>query len=307
MERRVTGSREDIDRALATIAPVDVATAEHVLREAKAIMDQLGVAFFLRQGTCLGAVRDNAILPWDDDIDIGSVVGLHGLTEASFEIVVDQVVDAFTEKGFSTEVQRTSAFLYVVLVKSSVRIDWHCYYVINGTIQHWPPKRFPLRLFTELKQIDFLGQQYFVPNPPEDYLALKYGEEWRVPKPAGSYEQDVVDSIPDSPTASGIRRLVHIALARIFRKHPAEILVLDHEGKPVSRAKVHVAGVGPFASDEQGKASLFIPEAFDYALTIRFGNHEELLYIETLAPGRRYTYRADSQTKSGGVHVLSED
>ncbi|MDP6666335.1 MAG: LicD family protein, partial [Dehalococcoidia bacterium] len=76
-----------------------MSTAEAVLKEAKQILDGLGLVFFLRHGTCLGAVRDKAFIPWDDDLDIGSVIGLHGLTEE----LVHEAAGVFKDNDFEVK------------------------------------------------------------------------------------------------------------------------------------------------------------------------------------------------------------
>lgn len=306
MEPRETGDSEAVQKAMNSLAPLDVAAAEGVLREAKEIMDELGVVFFLRQGTCLGAVRDNAILAWDDDIDIGSIIGLHGLTTDSVNGVVDRVVATFTERGFSTKVEQTSNFTYVLLLKSEVKIDWECFHISNGTILHWPPKRFPIALFTELKEIDFLGQKHHVPNPPEDYLATKYGPDWRTPKRSGSYEKDVLAMIPDPPPVSGISRVLNSIRNRLFPRQAATLLILDYQGVPVADASVHVAGIGARNTDSQGNVYFVLSDNLWHSLTIRFGDHEEILYLERLEPGQSYVYRPDPDQTSGRSFVLSE-
>ena len=59
----------------------------------------------------------------------------------------------------------------------------------------------PATLFTHPREIEFLGEKFFVPNPPEEYLRLKYGAQWMVPRKAGEYEEDVVahnhDDLPE--------------------------------------------------------------------------------------------------------------
>ena len=66
---------------ISTIVPfsgIEIATTEKALEEIKQILDNLGVTLFLRKGTYPGVIRDNELIPWDDDVDIGSVVGYNG-------------------------------------------------------------------------------------------------------------------------------------------------------------------------------------------------------------------------------------
>ena len=69
--------------------PMEMTVAETVLKEAKQILDELSIVFFLGHGTCLGAVREGCLIAWDDDLDVGSVIGLHGLTEEQVYEAVD--------------------------------------------------------------------------------------------------------------------------------------------------------------------------------------------------------------------------
>ncbi len=53
-----------IDQLERSIPAMNVPDGEKLLAEVKKIFDRHGVVFFLRQGTCLGAVRDQALIPW---------------------------------------------------------------------------------------------------------------------------------------------------------------------------------------------------------------------------------------------------
>ena len=166
-----------LDRSYSGSDPIDLASAKEILREAKRILDRLNIVFFLRQGTCLGAVREGELIPWDDDLDLGSVLGRNGLSERS----IDPVVAAFRDSGFFVKLDINDHYIEAGMIKSSIRIDWTSFRIIDGDIFHYPGIRFPLRLFTQLKEIDFIGEKFLVPNPPEEYLRIKYGPSWMTP------------------------------------------------------------------------------------------------------------------------------
>ena len=102
-----------LEKSYSVAPPVDVVTAEELLREAKRTMDQLGVVFFLRQGTCLGAIRDKGFIPWDDDVDLGSIIGLHGVTEKT----IDTVASAFRDNGYFAKIERNDHYVNVAMMK----------------------------------------------------------------------------------------------------------------------------------------------------------------------------------------------
>ena len=283
--------RESLEFTLKYNPPMDPAAGEKALKEAKETLDRLGVVFLLASGTCLGAIRDNAFIPWDDDIDLISVAGINGLTEE----LVDKAVAAFRHKGyFVYDAGRGSRGVQAYsMMKDYVRTGWESYSIIDDSISVYPKTQIPASFFTEPKEITFLGERFLVPDPPEGYLRLKYGEEWMVPKGPGVYEKDVVDHIPSVDVIG----------------RPSRLRVLDDEGRPVPAAEVVLAGGGRSRTDESGYADIILPGADWYALTIRYPGHEQVLYMEEMEPDRTYVYRADQVTNmssqvSGPVGTL---
>ena len=285
--------------------PMDMSVAEALLKEVKQILDRLGRVFFLRHGTCLGAVRDHAFIEWDDDLDIGSVIGLHGLTEER----IRSAAPVFEENGFAVSIREGELSIAVKLEKSGSQVDWTCYRIIDDSIYQWPLTQIPVSLHTDLKEIDFLGEKFNVPNPPEEYLRLKYGPEWMIPKRSG-YEQDIMDLMPDEPSSASVRFL-RFFRRFLSRRGPGSLQVLDFEGRPVKGAEVIVSsttvlsGLVRSATDRNGMTGLDLPNAGYYVLTIRHGDHEEVLFMEKLEPSTGYVYRPDPETPSGRVNVLT--
>jgi len=297
MEQLNQTDEAELDRVLSSLEPIDIVTAERLLKEIKQVMDRAAVPFFLRQGTCLGVIRDNALIPWDDDIDVGSVFGLHVFNEET----VLSVARTLRERGFILKVGRNDHYLWVAMVKESVRIDWNCYWVIDDAVFMYPGVRIPVHLLTDLKEIDFLGEKFLVPNPPEDYLEAKYGPEWHVPKPAGAYEEDILSLVPDAPVPSRFGRLGQFFTRYLQWRHATRVQVLDQQGRPVSGARISVAGIGIYRANRQGVVRLYLPRVDYYALVVTFDNHRGVLYVEKINPDQSYLYQQNEK------HLLAID
>ena len=279
-------------KSYANLQHINPKLAKQMLKEAKEIMDPLGVPFFLRQGTCLGAVRDQAFIPWDDDIDLGGVIGLNGLTED----MIDPVFDAFREQGYFVNVESNDRWIAAGMMKSSLRIDLTFFRIIDDNIFHFPLIWMPARLFANLKEIEFMGGNYLVPNPPEEYLRTKYGPNWITPKEI--YEQDVLDQVAKSPVAN---------LAPSHGQPPTKVRVLDQRDALVRGAEVSIVGLADASTNDDGYVEFRLPYKDFYALVIKFDDHKEILYQELLSPGASYVYTPDPSSNNGRLMVLSEE
>ena len=286
--------------------PMDMSRAEALLKEAKQILDRLGLVFFLRHGTCLGAVRDHALIEWDDDLDIGSVIGLHGLTEER----VRSTAHVFEEHGFAVSIHTSDLNLSVDLKKSSSQIDWTCYRIIDDRIYQWPVIQIPVSLHTDLKEIDFLGEKFWVPNPPEEYLQLKYGPEWMIPKRAGEFEQDVLDLMAETTLRGASDGIMALGNQLQPRRHTGSLKILDTEGRSIEGAEVSLAattvltGLANAKTNADGYVYFSLPGEAGYVVSVAYGEHKEILYTEHLAPHVDYVYRPDPKNPWGRVDAL---
>jgi hypothetical protein len=318
MEIRDRANVEAQNELTRTTPVMNMVIAERLLLEAKGILDGLGVKFFLRQGTCLGAVRNKAFIPWDDDLDLGVILGFNGFTEESIE----PVLVGFRKSGYYVaKPESSNNVICSSAMKDNIRIDLLFHRVIAEQIYHWPGIWFPVKLFHPLKEITFLGETFSVPNPPEEYLHVKYGPNWRTPKRL-DYAKDVVDNVPMEPVSGFLKKMKGSLIRFLTPGNTAKLRVLDTNALPVHRANIRIVGFGNFKTGKQGYVKLYLKgdrhspgepamglsdTGAMYSIVISYGNHEEVLYEELLAPSKSYIYRPDPLQPQGRIFVLQEN
>jgi lipopolysaccharide cholinephosphotransferase len=152
------------------VLPLDVKALEAHLLDIHEVFAAHGVTFWLRDGTALGAWRDGAIIPTDDDIDLGVWV--------SDTARIDRALEALAGRGFVM-------YLRTKWVIALMR-DWETVeLIVSGVFpEDEVYNRFLERaFFRDLGSVDFLGRSFRIPSPIERYLEFSYGEDWRIPKP----------------------------------------------------------------------------------------------------------------------------
>lgn len=134
---------------------------------------RVGLDAFLISGTLLGLVRDDGIIGWDKDIDVGF-----------FKENCDTDLNAFFRQHGKFRIGRVdlSSERLRVIHRNGMWIDVFPHYLENGrrwhdgTATRWWNTPFGL------KKVSFLGMEQFVPDNPELYLEENYGD-WQIPTP----------------------------------------------------------------------------------------------------------------------------
>jgi lipopolysaccharide cholinephosphotransferase len=177
--------------------------AEKMLRDVTDVLDSQKIPYVLEGGTLLGIVRENRLLPWDNDLDI-TITRQH--TEA--------LIAArwrFWLKGYRTRIhphlEDTEHFkkgspriLVIQIPKFLVVKDFSLMDIfIKDTFDEktfWSVGRKTKVLKSTLKKyyenttkIEFQGKMYTIPAEYDAYLTSRYGD-WRKPQEVYDYKKD---------------------------------------------------------------------------------------------------------------------
>lgn len=152
------------------------------------VLERLNCRWWLDAGNCLGVVRGDGFVKDDNDIDIGM--------KGDHVIFLDRFKEEFEALDFKMVKMREYQGKKVTLgfKRFGIKLDLYFYHEKDDFLWHavykhgvFYPMAFRKSLFDNLKPVKFLGRNIYLPNPPEQYLEDRYGEDWRTPKPDFKY------------------------------------------------------------------------------------------------------------------------
>lgn len=167
-------------------------TAARVVQELIDTALANGVTAWIQDGTLLGAVREGGIIPWDTDLDVG-------VYSWEYSPALD---DALLDKGFEKNADWNERHrdYHQKWIKRNVKIDiFHYYRHDSGAIYHGlrgGKMRFYYPAPFEFAQILLHNVPVSAPFPPEQFLRIKYGSDWRTPRERWNCSRDPSNAAP---------------------------------------------------------------------------------------------------------------
>jgi hypothetical protein len=142
------------------------------------VLNEVGIPYWLSEGTALGIVRDSDFIEWDDDVDISFMI---------------EHRDIFIEKAFPVLCSRGFTFCgtinngnFFTFMRRGERIDIDivepnksCIAPFTRNTKHSFDCNIIINNLHNMRHIEFLGTTFNVPG--DDYLEALYGSNWRTP------------------------------------------------------------------------------------------------------------------------------
>lgn len=172
--------------------------AHKLLRRSCEVLEELGIHYWLDFGTLLGFIRENKIIDWDKDLDLS----VRYESDEKMEQMIQALSKLYPIKLLSPSIRPDSwnlgkyrtvkAFHQKFgLIRTNPHLDFFTQYRGQYEGKTEPTYRsiiagvnneIPASFVDELDTFIFEGHEYAIPNHVEDYLALRYGSDWRTPK-----------------------------------------------------------------------------------------------------------------------------
>lgn len=187
--------------------------AENLLSAVGKLLDAEGIPYWLEGGTLLGIVREQRLLPWDNDLDLSiksdelqkALRAVRKLPRTKYFLRIRRVkqdnahfkrrtirmIKIYNTRWFGLRRGEVCLEIFVKYAKND-----ESYWMIGRKV-----KSVPSRFYDALDSIEFKGRRYTIPARTDEYLTFRYGD-WRTPvQEWNTFRDDNALLIKRSPVA----------------------------------------------------------------------------------------------------------
>ena len=136
------------------------------------IANNFNIKIFMISGTLLGFIRENALLKHDSDLDFG-IFETDNITQLIQAIKTSGVF--FVLPNYSRNSVRIK-HINGTPIDIFIHFKENNQYCHNGIKVNWYNRLF------NIKKINYLNLDLYIPENPELYLEENYGSDWKIPK-----------------------------------------------------------------------------------------------------------------------------
>ncbi len=166
--------------------------AQKMLEDVTTVLEKHNIRYWIDFGTLLGIVRENRLLPWDDDLDISILADdrekMHNVvmpeikrmnyrTYSRYQIIDDGILKKDDFRSFKVRNYMWKFF------RGSVALDIFVMYKKDDFF-YWrefgKKHKIPALLLSEFETIEFNNKLYRKPKDHDKFLTYHYGD-WRTP------------------------------------------------------------------------------------------------------------------------------
>lgn len=141
----------------------------------KKILDDVGVKFWLSNGTALGMIREGEFIKWDDDIDID-------LYAEEYVPVFGEILGRIINGGYIVRPCYRGNTSKMSIFKDdgeNIKIALGAVY-LDGNSRRKLMRTYPKSFYEDFIWHTYQGVSFRIPGPPEDYLTYIY-KDWKTP------------------------------------------------------------------------------------------------------------------------------
>jgi hypothetical protein len=168
--------------------------AELVMEQCCKVLESENMVYRLTDGTVLGLYREGRFIEHDNDIDV-DVLGDNQLIELT-GLLINSGLKLGRKVIYKGRIQQL-----VFFTKNHTIFDivvWHKQN--NHSIVNYSERSYEriqdIKFFKEnnLDSIFFKGKEYPIPGPVEEWLEMRYGNDWKIPKTyKGDWKEECFD------------------------------------------------------------------------------------------------------------------